>query len=1192
MSVSPLPPPRPGHRPPSGSRPGSGSDADGGLPPAVLAAAAHPDRRLGPYVILDELGRGGMGVVFRGYDVRLRRPVALKMLLHAGASDDQTRQRFAREARSAARLRHPAIVAVHEVGEHRGLPYLEMDLVEGDALDAILARGAMPPREAARIARELAEGLEHAHASDVIHRDVKPQNVLVDAAGRPHLTDYGLARQWQQSDGDGGGGTLTATGAFLGTPGYAAPEQVSGEADVGPRADVYGLGAVLYQAITGRPPFLGDSPMNVIFASMRLDPDPPRRVNPGVHADLETITLRCLEKEPGRRYASAAALAADLGRYLDGEPILARPLGPLARLARWTGRNRALAAAFVAVAIAAAGAVGFAAVASGRAASRARDEVAARARIEADEAWAALEQARAAGAGRAGGAQEDDDADARRGRDALVATALRATQAAGRLLLAAPDDADARAAVRRAQLGLAEAAIAAEQWGVAEGALEDARRVAGSDAGSDAPEAASLDALAERLRRARDRPADERRAAVEAIFAEAREGGLARRAGALEDAVFRLVRQPDAWLVERLVGLVDAANAELTAATRGLLLSVQTPDADERELGLAPIDGLEGAVDRWLAAIDDPDAAPDPTLPAVVDAFERLLRRQARGGAGLSVPQADPMTMVAASQRERLGAGRLDEARLAIEALGRLPSELVAARPRIVATLGRCVLIDADEQRAAVAGLALAQIGTEPALAAARRGVARFGPNGPYATRLVRLLGGGALPAPDVAPGSADARFDEALGRFAVAQTDEASHDLAAAWALDQARVRTRLDRLTDPGLRATLEGALLLERGDLDGARSAFERAIAIDARAIAPRLLRAEALWERREVEAALADAERAVELAPDLPGALATRAWLRREAGDRQGAIADATAAIERDPGFARPWETRALARYDGGDLAGARDDLDRAIAAGPERPTTWVSRAMVRGTAGDVAGAIADASRAIELAPGNPDGWVNRGNARLIGGDERGAEADFRRAIEADPRSARGWISLGNTLRARDPRGSIAAFTRATEIDRRMWQAWIGRAITHGGIGDRRAAQADLDRAAAVAPEGAEGAVVFLTRSAVRRQLGDLRGAAEDADRAVARAPRNAEAVYQRAGIRSQTGDLDGALADLASAIESAPRFAEAYFFRAQVRLRRDDRAGAIADLERAAEVDAGGPVGARARELLERIRPGG
>jgi eukaryotic-like serine/threonine-protein kinase len=316
------------------------------------------------YDVLGELGRGGMGVVYRAWDVELKRPVALKMIRPDTAGDAEVRGRFRGEAEAAARLSHPAIVQIYAVGEADGLPFLALEFVGGGTLAAQLDGAPRPPREAAALLLTLAEAMHFAHTQGVVHRDLKPANVLLAAGGgpraaaeppsgptrpvgpRPPLTDFtpkvsdfGLAKLLDADDG------WTRTGVVLGTPSYVAPEQADGRArDAGPPTDVHALGVLLYEVLTGRPPFRGSTVAETLDLVRRAEPVPPRGLLPALPRDLDTVCLKCLEKEPRRRYADAGGLAADLRRFLNGEPTRARPVGPLGRLTRWCRRNPALAA--------------------------------------------------------------------------------------------------------------------------------------------------------------------------------------------------------------------------------------------------------------------------------------------------------------------------------------------------------------------------------------------------------------------------------------------------------------------------------------------------------------------------------------------------------------------------------------------------------------------------------------------------------------------------------------------------------------------------------------------------------------------------------------------------------------------------------------------------------------------------------
>jgi WD40 repeat protein len=303
------------------------------------------------YQILEELGRGGMGVVYKAWQVPLKRLVALKMILagaHAGAAD---LARFRSEAEAIARLPHPHIVQIFEVGEQGGLPYFSLEFCPGGNLARKLNGTPLQPREAADLVEKLARAMQAAHDKGVIHRDLKPGNVLLAADGTPKITDFGLAKvESVARPGEEHENGLTMTGAVVGTPSYMAPEQAGGTSkQVGPAADVYALGAILYESLTGRPPFCGPTPVDTVYQVLYEEPVSPRHLQPKTPRDLETICLKCLHKVSTRRYASAAELADDLRRFQAGEPIRARPVGRLERCWRWCRRNPRLASLTAAV---------------------------------------------------------------------------------------------------------------------------------------------------------------------------------------------------------------------------------------------------------------------------------------------------------------------------------------------------------------------------------------------------------------------------------------------------------------------------------------------------------------------------------------------------------------------------------------------------------------------------------------------------------------------------------------------------------------------------------------------------------------------------------------------------------------------------------------------------------------------------
>ncbi|MBI3270726.1 MAG: VCBS repeat-containing protein [Planctomycetes bacterium] len=328
-----------------------------GAPPGLLAPPASPAPlgNFGRYEILEEVGRGGMGVVYRARQSEINRIVALKVLLSGKIAGDEEVRRFQREAAAAASLSHPGIVAVHDVGIEAERHFFTMDFIEGKSLARLVREsGPLAPPEALRIVRQVAEAVQHAHTRGIIHRDLKPDNIILRPDGRPVVTDFGLAKPVSDTS------RLTATGILVGTLVYMSPEQASGDPDqVGPLSDVYSLGAVLYELLTGRPPFEGSQMVDLVAKVLLNDPVSPKSLRPGLSSDIQTICLKALAKEPTRRYPSAQAFADDIGRYLGGESIVARPTGALERAARKLRRYRAIVGTVAAAALLLVGVVAF-----------------------------------------------------------------------------------------------------------------------------------------------------------------------------------------------------------------------------------------------------------------------------------------------------------------------------------------------------------------------------------------------------------------------------------------------------------------------------------------------------------------------------------------------------------------------------------------------------------------------------------------------------------------------------------------------------------------------------------------------------------------------------------------------------------------------------------------------------------------
>jgi tetratricopeptide (TPR) repeat protein len=304
--------------------------------PAADAMPLASGHKFGDYEILEEIARGGMGVVYKARQISLDRVVAIKMLL-PGLSSPEYLRRFRIEASATAGLQHPHIVSIHEVGAWQGRPFLVMDYVEGPSLAQWIAKADRKPadfKESARLLKAVAEAVQYAHEHGILHRDLKPSNVLVDRLGQPRVTDFGLAKRFERES------QVTLSGRVLGSPSYMPPEQAVGNrGKVSSRSDVYCLGATLYHILTGRAPFQGDNPADVLHQVLTSEPVAPRLLNPGIPRDLETICLKCIEKEPARRYASARLFADELGRFLDDRPSLARPVRAPEKIWRWCHRK-------------------------------------------------------------------------------------------------------------------------------------------------------------------------------------------------------------------------------------------------------------------------------------------------------------------------------------------------------------------------------------------------------------------------------------------------------------------------------------------------------------------------------------------------------------------------------------------------------------------------------------------------------------------------------------------------------------------------------------------------------------------------------------------------------------------------------------------------------------------------------------
>ncbi len=1178
--------------------------------PAPVEAGDHAPvverGRIGRYSLRGELGRGGMGVVHRGWDEELQRDVAIKMIL-GGRAGEKQRERFVREARATAKLRHPAIVAVHEVGEHGGSPYLVMDFIDGETLEAANERDRLGPARVAKVIREVAFALDHAHGQGIIHRDVKPQNVILDGRGDPHLVDFGLARE---TDAEGG---LTLTGQLIGTPSYLSPEQARGEHDrLGPASDVFALGSVLYWGLVGAPPFEGESVLEVVRRVIVEDPVAPRSLEPTVHPDLETICLRCLEKEPARRYPSAAAVGEDLRRFLSGEAILARPLGRIGRARRWAGRSPLRAALL--------GALGLLVVAAGAAAAAGlyevrrrvaeqREAVFTEARREAARTWTDLVEARGRAAVAAAGAAATAPVGDPDGADALIALGLEAMRTADAVFVLDRLDATARRRAYEAAMACGEIASSAERWSLAESAFRRARALGVDE--SAAREA--LGVVAAERRRAADGP----REAVAAILDEARAGQLT-RAGAHRDALFALVRHPTPTTVALLAEELDAIAEELRAVTRATFLATERPSGAELAGGQTRIVGLAAAVDRWLAL--PPGELPDRELErTLTDARERMSARAARG-AHVAGPTALPAPdeIIAAQQERELGHARLALARLCCDALAG-----IGIREGAVDAIAGYLWSERDEGRALDAAIALCTLGGPDASRIVLGSEWYFDANGNYWRHLRPYLR--RLDPPELTSETSQGYEERAMRRYALGDIEGAKADLDAAIRLrpDSPALYARR-ALVDPDALETVgfltkaialdvenaaflgnRGSNRIALGDPFGGFLDASAAIAANPRLGFGYLVRANALWRLGALPAALGDLEHVIRLDGDEARAWLWTAWFRFHAGEPDEALAAIDQALVLAPKSPVAFSYRGALLARAGDAEGARSAMRRALELDPSDPVMWRESGELRLILGDVAGALAHAERARVLATADDDSepWgealmtrvlLARGDAdaalatadaalrrwpydvdirhtrgRVLAalGRHEEARAEVVRAIRGRPGDPDLWTTLGDALVALGRIDeALAAHDRAIALDYRGDPAVINpRGEARVLAGDAAGAEADHTRAIEIAPFDAKG---WRGRAAARAALGRLAEALEDADRACDLVPTDARARTVRAELRSRSGDPKGALADADELVRLAPERADSWRMRSRVRERSGDRAGALADLDRA------------------------
>jgi superkiller protein 3 len=1011
--------------------PGAEAEGPAASPAAPAAPAGLP--AVPGYELLRELGRGGMGVVYQARQLALNRLVALKMVLAGGHAGDQPLARFRTEAEAVARLQHPHIVQVHEVGEQGGLPYLALEYCGGGSLADQLDGTPRPARQAARLVQTLAGAMHAAHQQGVVHRDLKPANVLLAADGTPKVTDFGLAKLL-----DGGGPALTQSGAVVGTPSYMAPEQARGKGkEVGPAADVYALGAILYELLTGRPPFKAETAWDTLQLVVAEEPVPVRRLLPKVPRDLETVCLKCLHKEPARRYDTAEALADDLGRFGRGEPVVARPAGAVERAVKWVRRNplgASLAAAVLLLVLVGGGGAWM--LHQQRADARARQQ------LTDEKVLLVLEGAR--GLGDAGWEAQDR-------------AKLKEAKAEGERAVDVARSGAASAAVQRqADAFLSDA----------EGRLERWRR-------NDALRGALLDVSAPRETRPYRADASGQLAALAQRTVDEQYASAFQRWGLDVDGT------PEAEVVARLRREPGPVVREVVAGLDGWMLErrrQKRPEAEWRRLHRIAERLDDDATRRQLGALLLGGSAPRPEAVAGLlgggppwpalwglgrgPAWRRV--QELRGGMDLGREPAGTVLLLA--QAYRAAGDEAGAVAVLRQAADLRPGQVVLLQVLAV-LLGEQGRWEEAIGRYRAIRVRRPELGVALARALSREGRAEEGEA--VLRELIRQQ-----------PRHPDLHFQLAVVLAYKGQVEEAIRHYRQALALDpkhagahnnlgvalkdkgqveEAIRHFRQALALDPQLALAHDnlGTALKDKGQVEEATRHFRQALALDPKHAPAHNNLGLALYGKGQVEEATRHFRQAIQLDPML-------AQAHNNLGNafaRKGQVEEATRhfrqAIALDPKYAPAHYNLGLALAGKGKVEEAIQHYRQAIALDPKLAHNNLGLALYG--KGKVEEAIRHYRQAIALDPKHASAHTNLGLALYGKGKVEEAIQHYRQAITLDPKLALAHCNLGVALKARGKvEEAIRHFRQAIALDPK-------HAVARNNLGNALAARGKVEEA---------------------------------------------------------------------------------------------------------------------------------
>lgn len=1146
---------------------GSAPAREESSPPAAVAG----------YRIVRELARGAFGIVYHAHSLKLDRPVALKLLRHADMATREDFERFQIEARAAARLRHPNIVGIHDVGQEGERHYLVMDLIEGETLKAQIEReGRLDEDRAAELGERLCEALYYAHSNQILHRDLKPANILINREGQPLLTDFGLAKDIRE-EGEG----LTATGQAMGTPAYMPPEQAAGALDrIDRRSDVYSLGATLYEALGGKPPFSGPTALATMNSVVHDDAPALSSLRPGISRDLETVIHRCLEKEPSARYDSANLLADELRRFRQGEPTLARPLSAPARLGRWLKRNPLVTGSVLILALGA-GAGGLAAYfwKVGVAQERAKQEAARVAKIrgEVTELIDSIESERLS-----------SNDDFQRVFYALV----RHTDPKAIEVMVSRLDAVSSSLAEISRETYLEANV-----------LTDAERTAGLQPIPGLEEAvAALGALdpGEKVPPQVSEPlAAAGKRIAEREYARFRVRVSGRRAGAQELIASRQ---------GRLSGQLSSAR---------LLLFV---------LSRLEGEGIDEAIGRYVLAEADPARSipAGQALGRMKSARAKELLFWARDRYGT---ESEFWRNLKAGRGEDLSGLQQGEAPDLKSAAGLLyQAELDYERRKHESCVDRAteaIRLEPKNVRAWVlrARAHWALKDYRGALEDARE-VIKLDPERPYGW----IVQGQSLEKLDYK--------DKALASMDEAVSLNASKD----WAYRERGALLRM--LENPG-RALEDTTKAIQLGPRDwrnydaramvylalrrfeAAEADYLEAVSLDANFYQSWLNLSVARWELGKFKLAEGDATRALRLvagnASQEANVLANRAVTYQSMGNFEAALRDLDSALQRAPKVASAWATRGALRGMLGRYKEAIADLDRAIELEPKKAEAWLNRGLMRAQLGADTTALVDIGTAIRLDPKLGHAYAQRGEIYSANGKLAEAHQDFQSALNLRPKDHKMWFMLGiHYERHGDFQHALQAYDRGLSYSSKSIRLLRRRGRLYARLDKTQEALADFGAALAVDPSDAEirklraklnaetgrvqaaledytvalrsdpkNHILWISRAAVYHHLGKVELAKKDLDHAASVAGQNSEMWQERALLEAGWGDHKSSLDSVGKAVAlGAGKNPRLFLLRAELREAAGVLPGAIEDFERFLRLE---PDDELADQLRQRVR---